>query len=443
MVCNNCGCLNNEESNFCKDCGSSLKEKSEGKHTRKQVYAGVIHKCPNCGDNIDTFENICDACGYEIRAANKSNIVEKFTFEYDAINNRNINKGLGQSISEKIGLKEKENSHQKIVSLIKNFSVPNNIEDLFEFLIYATDKIDTSIDIDDDKIEELNDAWILKAKQTYEKIKITSTKHSRFKEVESIYLAKINEIARLKKERKAKVIKGLKIASLIIIIIGILSAIIVPLLFVFLDEKVYIRDNASDYIGRQYSDVLLELEDSGFKNIELKEIEISPNDITKTHGNVLSLIIEGSTNFESMDEFSSRAKVQLSYYVIKYTINIRIEFDQNLFLNKYDVFLFFNDIKKEEIKHGQKVDFQFRISAGSNMIRFKKTDDPNVIGSISLNVEGNLNITYKISSNKNNIDIKEISKESISFESNNSVILEKNNLISLLSHKGDNIYGNI
>ena len=41
------------------------------------VFEGTIHKCPNCGDILDAYESVCEACGYERRGANSTSSVRE------------------------------------------------------------------------------------------------------------------------------------------------------------------------------------------------------------------------------------------------------------------------------------------------------------------------------------------------------------------------------
>lgn len=67
MFCSNCGNKLPDGAKFCNSCGSAIVNNTETKEGRKTSYDGEICKCPNCGDTIDAYETVCEACGYELR----------------------------------------------------------------------------------------------------------------------------------------------------------------------------------------------------------------------------------------------------------------------------------------------------------------------------------------------------------------------------------------
>lgn len=54
------------------------------------VYEGKVHKCPNCGDLIDSFHAICPTCGYEIRNAKSSSVVREFAEKLELISSQRM-----------------------------------------------------------------------------------------------------------------------------------------------------------------------------------------------------------------------------------------------------------------------------------------------------------------------------------------------------------------
>ena len=77
-LCDNCGAEIYVTAKFCPECGTQRKE---GNSQRRVVYDGVIHKCPICGDVLDSFKLKCDACGYELRGIKSSAAVQDFVAE--------------------------------------------------------------------------------------------------------------------------------------------------------------------------------------------------------------------------------------------------------------------------------------------------------------------------------------------------------------------------
>ena len=117
--CINCGQKLAEGAKFCANCGKAVNNDSTNQ--RKTVYDGELHKCPNCGELLNAFGTVCSSCGYEIRGSKASNSVKEFAMR----------------------LADAENDMQKI-TIIQSFPIPNNKEDILEFLILAATCFDPS-----------------------------------------------------------------------------------------------------------------------------------------------------------------------------------------------------------------------------------------------------------------------------------------------------------
>lgn len=251
MYCINCGHKNDSTANFCTNCGNKIVLNSVEKntisnnenyiHTRKTVYDGLLHKCPNCGGSLKSFEAICSTCGHEIRSSKASRTVEKFSQELQLLENKRTVKG--NFIKEVFSFKDKENIDQQIINVIKNFIIPNNVEDMSEFLILASSNIDVNIALADSYTEvgassseelkilkSINDAWISKASQVYQKASLSSKGSVKFANIEDIYYEKINAI----KHEKTKRARKEKITN-----IGLILFLII--MFIFLGIMAYLE----------------------------------------------------------------------------------------------------------------------------------------------------------------------------------------------------------
>lgn len=431
MFCKKCGNKNDDDAVFCNKCGLKFKQnssndnissvKNEEKSSRKTVYQGEINKCPNCGDTLESFETICSSCGHEIRSSKLSKALEKFSEELQVLEAKRTAKSTGQRITEFFGFGDKEDIDKQVINLIKNYVVPNNFEDLLEFLILACSNIDVTVatsenpgDVGVETEKELNDlkainnAWLIKASQVYQKASISSKGHSKFSSIESIYLNKINEINEVKVKETKKKKRNMRVFFIVLIIFMIGSSILIP--FILKENERLLTVNASSnyYVGKNFEEVILELEDVGFENLVMKEIEILSSDTSYSHGDVIQISFNGITDYEAQTEFSSRTKVEITYYVIKYTINVHVDFEANLMFSKYDVNFLVNGEKKGTLTHGSSEDFKIRIRAGENKITFSKIDDSDIKGSINITVNGDVDVTYKISAFKDKITVEDV-----------------------------------
>ena len=103
-------------------------------------------------------------------------------------------------------------TEEQILNLIRNFSVPNTKEDVFEFMILASSNINlsaisgeagTNSIIDLNTIKARNDAWQAKMEQVYQKARIAFGSDADFYIIHDLYTKTIENITKAK-NRKAK-----------------------------------------------------------------------------------------------------------------------------------------------------------------------------------------------------------------------------------------------
>lgn len=235
--CPYCGTKLDVGARFCKSCGKSIVQSgnsatgytppqseenfSHKQYTeRKTVYEGQLHKCPNCGELLDSFKSHCPTCGYEIRDARSSSSVRELAQKLERIEAESMTpieekKSLmkmvfGKDFKDEDEIKNAQNrfdehKRQQKANLIINFSVPNTREDILEFMILASSNIDVKKGIDDD----VTKAWLSKFEQVYDKAKILMGNNPSFAQIKYIYDRKRAEI----KNRK---FKGLAIACFVV-----------------------------------------------------------------------------------------------------------------------------------------------------------------------------------------------------------------------------------
>lgn len=225
MFCCNCGEKLTIGSKFCNACGnptgvtepknkelteepvnsllSSSTQESfvESINERKVIYEGELHKCPNCGELLESFVVNCPSCGHELRGTKNSTTVGEFATKLEAIEKTRPEKKFGfKTLIEEVN----ETDLQKI-SLIRNFIIPNTKEDMMEFLVLALSNINLNRYNELDRISEsqkaVSDAWEAKFEQAYVKAKISFGDSAEFKRIESIYENKNKQIQKSKKNR--------------------------------------------------------------------------------------------------------------------------------------------------------------------------------------------------------------------------------------------------
>ena len=120
--CTNCGKQLNDDAKFCDTCGAPVSGSQtpppipvvEKKESRKQVFEGDIHKCPNCGTVLTSGIIKCPGCGFELRNIKASNAITDFSNKLNSI------------------------SKQQKASFILSYPIPNTKEDFMEFLFLVS-----------------------------------------------------------------------------------------------------------------------------------------------------------------------------------------------------------------------------------------------------------------------------------------------------------------
>lgn len=161
--CINCGQGLAEGAKFCANCGKAIESVKE---QRKTVYDGELHKCPNCGERLDSFVTTCHVCGYELRGAKVTSVVNELALKL-----------------------EKTDDIEQKIDLIRNFYIPNTKEDIYEFFILALSNMNAG----GYGIE----AWYAKLEQAYQKAKLSFGNAPEFQYLSQLY-------SKAKRQQKAQ-----------------------------------------------------------------------------------------------------------------------------------------------------------------------------------------------------------------------------------------------
>jgi len=229
--CSNCGNKVSDNAKFCDVCGTKILSKEESNikqgnnlEKRKTIYDGEVHKCPNCGEVLNSFLAQCPTCGFELRGQVVSSSVSNF---FEKINSTD-------SIEKKIGM-------------VKTFPIPNDKESILEFMFLACSNFDeeyyaTHLDEDD-----ISDAWLMIIEKCYKKGKYVLTSEKDIQKLEEMY----NDI----KNKTKKTIKkknGNKILGIVAIILGAVLAFtgigsVIGLVLILVGVVLYINSSKTNY----------------------------------------------------------------------------------------------------------------------------------------------------------------------------------------------------
>lgn len=160
-------------------CGKAVSDNNTTSQ-RKMIYEGEIYKCPNCGDILDAYESVCETCGYERRGAKATGSVRELQLKVEELYAKRPQRKVHTIFTQALSGGQVSNTDEEIVGLIKNFSIPNNKEDIMEFIILASSNIDMKVyGVNSQQYQTLNpaqrevsDAWLAKYEQAYQKAQL-------------------------------------------------------------------------------------------------------------------------------------------------------------------------------------------------------------------------------------------------------------------------------
>lgn len=227
--CMNCGQQLDDKAKFCSNCGKEVGiAQNEVNSQRKTIYEGELHKCPNCGEILNSFVLNCPSCGYELRGSHAINSVRELAYKLETIENSREEIKTYSIVGKLYGSDGKlgKTDEQKI-SLIRNFSIPNTKEDILEFIILAASNIDLKLyglgnqGVITASQRAVSDAWLAKFEQAYQKAQVAFGVTPEFLNIREIYDGKMKELKR----------KKLQIPMLVV---GIIMIAIFPWILVLL-----------------------------------------------------------------------------------------------------------------------------------------------------------------------------------------------------------------
>ena len=193
--CSNCGTALNVGAKFCHECGTPtdvykmttpppiIERDTQIKHTeqRQQEYVGTVLKCPNCGSVISRATAICPDCGMKISTTQDRATLRDFREKMIALESKDKSNSILGAYKEIFGIFV--GSKNPTVALIKNYPIPDTVDEIVEFIIYAKTCFD-SCNLRNDKYW----AWHQKITQLYMKAKMSFPNDIAFKEIERVYL---------------------------------------------------------------------------------------------------------------------------------------------------------------------------------------------------------------------------------------------------------------
>lgn len=206
--CRKCGAKMNADTKFCPSCGTPVVEEPKAAAPvppvpsvaeRKETKQNKVQKCPICGEIIPSDALTCPSCGHEVRGREAVGSVQAFFDKISSIDNED-----------------------KKIEAIKMYVIPNNKEDIMEFMFLAVSNFDAKLYATNKQGENIAGAWYTKIEQCYKKAMIMFTDPNDIAKIEKMYKETQTETKNIKKTKLIMTVSGIAaiILSILLIMIG-------------------------------------------------------------------------------------------------------------------------------------------------------------------------------------------------------------------------------
>lgn len=214
ISCRNCGSTISTNCKFCPECGQAatgvpnypppitrpIQQAQPDLSQRRIEYQGVVHKCPNCGGEVDPFDAVCDSCGYRISGRGANATVQEFNRQLMAIEGTRKRRSLLRLSTDFLDVTDRQ-----VISLINTFPIPNNVAELMEFMFMSASNINPkyskkgilSSSYTETPEGAISNAWLSKMEQVYKKAKMSFSDDPMFEQIQETYEHKMRELKRL------------------------------------------------------------------------------------------------------------------------------------------------------------------------------------------------------------------------------------------------------
>ena len=172
---------------------------------------------------------------------------------------------------------------------------------------------------------------------------------------------------------------------------------------------------ADEISGKDYKEIGKLLSDSGFTNVEVKEVkDIDPEGAATDPYNEVT--VSGSADFQKGDVVPFDAAISVFYHLPYeiFDVKVHIDFVPNIIFDKYRVEFFVDDESKKVLDHGEDFDGDMRLKAGTHKFSFKNVENASVEGEEDIEITSNseVNITISCETDHVPVSVDSIYKES-------------------------------
>ena len=206
--CSNCGSKMTFGAKFCSECGTSVISEQALSSEKKEDEVKeliTVYNCPECGAAINKATGVCSYCGVRIEGAGVVSSVQEFHKQL-----MEIEASRKSSSFKDLYLHKTNPADTQKLALIRNYPVPNAIEDIQEFMLLAVANIDNKLsknstsgkmlsfmnsgNVDLTMEKTISDAWVAKMEQVYKKAEMLFRSEPSFSAIQEMYYDKMKQL---------------------------------------------------------------------------------------------------------------------------------------------------------------------------------------------------------------------------------------------------------
>ncbi len=158
----------------------------------------------------------------------------------------------------------------------------------------------------------------------------------------------------------------------------------------------------------EFSDLEKVFKDAKFENVKVGELYDLDPDLNQ-EGSKIVIRVNGGSSWvkDSLIPYDSEIDIEKHYTYEKYEIDIYVDFIGNLVFNKYDVDLLWGKENKLNMKHGKDGNVKVRDKKGTYTLKFQKSGDTSVYGSVTIDLSENKEASYQIYCYEDSVKVTE------------------------------------
>ena len=151
------------------------------------------------------------------------------------------------------------------------------------------------------------------------------------------------------------------------------------------------------------------LAEAGYTNVSSETREDLDPDKTE-NSFVNEIRIDGKRTPHEGEEIPFDAAITVTghYPYVKHDVSLHVDYEANIVFGKYVIDVTVDGEKVGELKNGEEKTLALRLKEGEHELVFAKTGDPSVKGETSFTVEGSRELSCRLKSHTNYIDVTEM-----------------------------------